>query len=209
VLNVNMNVVHSFYAPGTDRFQWKPVTKSASYRSSIRLDSATLAGWLGLGRREAAEQPGEEEPGEAEQQPGVVAGEEEAPFGVPTRESGRFFRPEERAAQPAGTRWNLTLGHNYAWTRGGTTPRHSLDGSLTFNVPKWSFATSARYDFSNREIVRLSFSIYRDLHCWEARFQYVPGEGLLGKRIPGAGYWFVISIKEIPEIKYERRQTVF
>jgi len=77
-----------------------------------------------------------------------------------------------------------------------------MDGSFSLNVPKWSFSWSARYDVAGKELVRQSFSIYRDLHCWEARLQVVPSG-------PGSGYWFVIAIKEIPEIKYERRQTVF
>jgi len=203
VLNLQMNVVHRFYAPGIDRFQWTPVTESASYRSSLRLDSATVAGWLGLGRRKAGAQPGEEGVSEeAEQQPGAAVGEEEVPFGVPTRETGRFFSSAVERVRESGRRWNLTLGHNYAWTRGGLIPRHSLDGSLTVNVPKWTLTWSARYDVAGKELVRQSFSIYRDLHCWEARLQIVPTG-------PGSGYWFVISIKEIPEIKYERRQTVF
>jgi hypothetical protein len=202
VLNLNINVVHRFYSPDTDEFQWKPVAQSANYRSSLRLDSATLMSWLGLGRRGAAGEPDEEQTVEAGQQPGGAAGEEEIPFGVPTREAGRFFRTDEQAARTGGTRWNLNVGHNYVWTRGGADPRHSLDGGLTVNVPKWTFSWSVRYDFTREELVRQSFSVYRDLHCWEARFQYVPTG-------PGRGYWFVISIKEIPEIKYERRQTLY
>jgi len=206
VLNLQVNMVHSFYAPGTDRLRWKPITRSTSYRSSIRLDSATVAGWFGWGRRDPEEAPGEVgAPGEAEQQlPAAEREEEEPPFGVPTRDTGRFFSPTEDRVRRSGRRWNLTLGHNYTWTRGGLI-RHSLDGSMTVNVPKWTFTWSARYDFEGppgKKLVRQSFSIYRDLHCWEARLQVVPTG-------PGKGYWFVISIKEIPEIKYERRKTVF
>ena len=66
------------------------------------------------------------------------------------------------------------MSHNYSWRRGSSVPTHSVDGSLTINVPKWTLSVSTRYDFARKELVRMSFNIYRDLHCWEARLQVVP-----------------------------------
>jgi hypothetical protein len=200
---------HSFYErdeAGEDQFQRWPILMTASYRSSFRLDSATLRDWLGIGR--GADETPEEELAEEEaaQQPPVEAGEqEEAPFGVPTRDTGRLLSPGIERARQSGTRWNLSLGHYYSWTKGRDIPVHSLDGSLTINMPKWTFTVSARYDFESltgKKLVRQSFNIYRDLHCWEARLQVVTTG-------PGRGYWFVIAIKDIPEIKYEQRKTVY
>jgi hypothetical protein len=194
-----MNAIHRFYSD-SDEFQWTPVTRSVSYRSSWRLDSTLVGSWLGLGARGEPEEEQEvEEADPAETEP-------QQPFGSPTAESAKLIDRREPQS-PAGSRlWSLTLGHDYGWTRGilggEDQIRHSLDGSLNFTLPKWTFTISARYDFARKEMVRQSLNIYRDLHCFEARLQIVPTG-------PGRGYWFVIGIKEIPEIKYERRQTFF
>jgi hypothetical protein len=202
-LSLQMNTQHRFYSE-SDEFQWTPVLRTISYRSSLRLDSATVSSWLGIGRAPSeAPEDAEEDPGD----PAAVApGESDQPFASPSAQEGDFFEREGAPSEGTGRLWNLTLGHDYGWTRGlpGQEPnvRHSLDGSLTFNLPKWNVTWTARYDFEAKEMVRQSFSIYRDLHCFEARLQLVPTG-------PGRGYWFVIGIKDIPEIKYERRQTIF
>jgi hypothetical protein len=175
---------------------------SASYRSSIRLDSATVAGLLG--RRAGSGEEGEETPEGAVpvETPATDVLEEEAPFGVPTRDAGTLRSPTADRPRTGGGSWNLAVSHNYSWRRSSEDPTHSLDGSLTVNIPKWTLSVQSRYDFARRELVRMSFNIYRDLHCWEARLQVVPTG-------PGRGYWFVIAIKDIPEIKYEQRRTVY
>ena len=53
-----------------------------------------------------------------------------------------------------------------------------------------------------RRIVAQSLSLYRDLHCWEARFAWYPN-GF------NKGFYFKINIKEIPQIKFEHRQGGF
>jgi len=199
LLSLQLSMVHSFYAPGTDELGWTPIAQSASYRSSFRLDSSTLGRWLGLGGGRGEEATGAEEQA-AEETTGEP--EEEQPFGVPTAETSRLIRSVLGGARGTGRLWNLSLSHDYGWSRGVDTDRHSVDGSITFNLPKWTITWSARYDFARREMVRQQFTIFRDLHCWEARLQLVPTG-------PGRGYWFVIAIKEIPEIKYERRRTLF
>jgi hypothetical protein len=203
VLNLQLTLAHRFYAPGTERLQWTPVAQTINYRSSLRLNSGAVGGWLDqvLGRSLPAADPttGEQQPGEAE---AAVDPEQDLPFEVPSSQAGSFFRPQTPIRQPGQALWNLSLGHDYGWTRDSPIKRHSLDGTLTFNIPNWTITWSARYDLSRRELVRQSIDVYRDLHCWEARFQIVP-EG------PGRGYWFVINIKEIPEIKYEQRRTQY
>ncbi len=202
VLNLQLRALHSFYEPGTDTFRQKPIMMTASYRSSLRLDNRTVAGWFG--RRARAGEAGEEEPesGEIVEVPETEILEEEAPFGVPTRDAGRLKSPSADRARAGGRSWNLAVSHNYSWRRSSEVPTHSLDGSLTANIPKWTLSVTSRYDFARKELVRMSFNIYRDLHCWEARLQVVPTG-------PGRGYWFVIAIKDIPEIKYEQRRTVY
>ncbi len=201
VLNLQFSTVHSFYAPGTDELQWTPVAVSARYRSSLRLDSATLARWFSRTPAETEAEAEEDVPEEAAGQEQAAAGED-TPYGLPTREASDLTRPGADRARTGGRRWNLTVNHSYQWVKDRPEPTHSLDGSLTVNLPRWTLTTSARYDVTGRELIRHTISIYRDLHCWEARLQVVT-------RGPGRGYWFVIAITDIPEIKYERRRTVF
>ncbi|MDE0462044.1 MAG: hypothetical protein OXH93_06540, partial [Caldilineaceae bacterium] len=47
-----------------------------------------------------------------------------------------------------------------------------------------------------------SLSLYRDLHCWEARFSWYPA-GF------NKGFFFKINIKDIPQIKFEHRRGGF
>jgi hypothetical protein len=53
-----------------------------------------------------------------------------------------------------------------------------------------------------RSLVAQSVSLYRDLHCWEARLSWYP-TGF------NKGYYFKINIKDIPQIKFEHRKGGF
>jgi len=41
-------------------------------------------------------------------------------------------------------------------------------------APRWKIAFSTGYDFENKKISQASVNIYRDLHCWEMRFNWIP-----------------------------------
>ena len=75
----------------------------------------------------------------------------------------------------------------------------SANVSLTKN---WRVAMSTGYDISNHGMSYTSVDIYRDLHCWEMRFNWVP-----------FGYYkswfFQINIKAdaLRDVKYEKKQT--
>ena len=70
---------------------------------------------------------------------------------------------------------------------------------LTHN---WKIAVSTGYDFVNKGISYTSVDIYRDLHCWEMRFNWVP-----------FGYYkswnFIINIKaaSLKDVKYQKQET--
>ena len=75
----------------------------------------------------------------------------------------------------------------------------SANVSLTKN---WRLAMSTGYDISNKGMSYTTVDVYRDLHCWEMRFSWVP-----------FGYYkswfFQINIKAdaLRDIKYEKRQS--
>ena len=73
-----------------------------------------------------------------------------------------------------------------------------MEVQLTKN---WKINYSAHYDIELKRIVNQSFTIYRDLHCWEARLIWRPSG------IAGNSYYLRINVKspQLRDLKYEMR----
>ncbi|WP_292265919.1 putative LPS assembly protein LptD [Butyricimonas sp.] len=79
--------------------------------------------------------------------------------------------------------WNLSLGYNlnYTKTYSSASPKGkgdirqilSINGDLSL-TPKWKISFQSGYDFKANEVTSTSFSITRDLHCWEMVFNCMP-----------------------------------
>jgi len=63
----------------------------------------------------------------------------------------------------------------------------AINGQVNI-TPKWKFTFRTGWDFTNNEVSYTSISLYRDLHCWEMRFNWVP----LG---PRQSWNFSINVK--------------
>ena len=83
------------------------------------------------------------------------------------------------------TPWSLTLSYNlrhssnltYAAFMGIAT--NQVVQTLTINgdvslSPKWKVSFSTGWDFTNHGLSYTSLNVYRDLHCWEMRFNWIP-----------------------------------
>ncbi|MBE8723231.1 putative LPS assembly protein LptD [Sphingobacterium pedocola] len=79
--------------------------------------------------------------------------------------------------------WNLAGSFSFQYSRrfdgverkevGDYTATVNLHGD--FNVtPKWKIQFNSGYDFKQKEVSLTRFSIYRDLHCWDMSFGWVP-----------------------------------
>jgi lipopolysaccharide assembly outer membrane protein LptD (OstA) len=74
--------------------------------------------------------------------------------------------------------WNLDLMWNFSQNQ--SDPRTVIRSSslvigLSFNLTElWKITTSSSYDILNRQISAPQISVYRDLHCWEMNFTWVP-----------------------------------
>lgn len=73
--------------------------------------------------------------------------------------------------------WNFFM--NYNLTYNALTDQEKITQSLTFNgdvslTPKWKVGFTSGYDFVSNELTQTTLNIYRDLHCWEAKFRWVP-----------------------------------
>ena len=49
----------------------------------------------------------------------------------------------------------------------------TVNGDVSFS-PKWKVGFSTGWDFTNHGLSYTSINVYRDLHCWEMRFNWIP-----------------------------------
>jgi hypothetical protein len=73
--------------------------------------------------------------------------------------------------------WSLNIGYNLAWSKAGmlTNVNQNIRVSGDVNVtPKWKVGFDANYDIKQEQFGYTSLNIYRDLHCWELQFNWVP-----------------------------------
>ncbi len=79
--------------------------------------------------------------------------------------------------------WDLGFTYTLAY-KGALDPRtdnvkRDLIQTLGFNgniniTPKWKFSLNSGYDFEQKKLSYTSVNLYRDLHCWEMRFNWIP-----------------------------------
>lgn len=106
--------------------------------------------------------------------------------------------------------WSLNLAYSlrYAIQYDPTTDKNkrttvqTLSFSGDVNItPKWKFAFRSGYDFENNKFSYTSIDIYRDLHCWEMRFGWIPS----GNR---KSWNFTINVKSsiLQDLKLSRKK---
>ena len=83
------------------------------------------------------------------------------------------------------TPWSLTLSYNLRHSTNVTYANYmgiktnqivqtlTVNGDVNFS-PKWKVGFSTGWDFTNHGLSYTSLNIYRDLHCWEMRFNWIP-----------------------------------
>jgi hypothetical protein len=75
--------------------------------------------------------------------------------------------------------WNFSFYYNVNYSRNGLVSSELTTQSLTVNgdlslTKKWKISVTSGYDFTNKKMTLTSINVYRDLHCWEMRFNWVP-----------------------------------
>ena len=83
------------------------------------------------------------------------------------------------------TTWSLSLSYNLRLTNTPTYINYiendfrttvqtlGINGSINLS-PKWKISAQTGWDFETKKITYTSLTIYRDLHCWEMRFNVIP-----------------------------------
>ncbi|MFK5855289.1 MAG: LPS-assembly protein LptD, partial [Bacteroidota bacterium] len=95
--------------------------------------------------------------------------------------------------------WSLSFNYNFTYTNRLTyinfikVPEETIVQTLSFSgqvniTPKWKFTFNSGWDFTQSKLSYTSVNIYRDLHCWEMRFSWIP----LG---PRKSWNFSINVK--------------
>lgn len=75
--------------------------------------------------------------------------------------------------------WSINLSYNLSYSKqltakeANVTQTFRLSGDTNF-TPKWKIGFTSGYDFRRKEISQTNVSVYRDLHCWEMSFSWVP-----------------------------------
>jgi len=82
--------------------------------------------------------------------------------------------------------WSFSINYNFRYSKtyeASTRKRtDQVIQTLSFNgqmniTPKWKISLTTGWDFKAHEISYTSIDIYRDLHCWEMRFGWIPKGG--------------------------------
>ncbi|MFH0920384.1 MAG: putative LPS assembly protein LptD [Fibrobacterota bacterium] len=117
-------------------------------------------------------------------------------------------RPLNEAPQPSPMNpWSLNFDFRYNYSSlynarfrvFESSSSFSLNDNLTFLFSdNWRLSYHSRYDFQQNELVEQGMNLVRDFHCWDATFDWI---------ISGynPGYYFRVAIKEIPDVKFEKR----
>ncbi|GIS47824.1 MAG: hypothetical protein Ct9H90mP20_4940 [Candidatus Neomarinimicrobiota bacterium] len=68
----------------------------------------------------------------------------------------------------------------------------------------WKIQYNARFDFIEQNLVSHTFSIYRDLHCWEMSINWTPNG-----YAPGSYLRINVKSPSLSDLKFEQRGGTF
>ena len=105
--------------------------------------------------------------------------------------------------------WNLTFSYSFNYNANYRFAEDKMDRNYIQNLsvrgdmyltPKWRIGFRTGYDFDNKQMTYTSIDVYRDLHCWEMTFNWIP----MGFR---QSYNFTIRVKSsvLQDLKLRRR----
>jgi lipopolysaccharide assembly outer membrane protein LptD (OstA) len=79
--------------------------------------------------------------------------------------------------------WSFQINYNFHYTKDWVNSQNrrvdQIVQTLNFNgqlniTPKWKIGLTTGYDFIHGQLSYTSIDVYRDLHCWEMRFGWIP-----------------------------------
>ncbi|MFQ5822700.1 MAG: putative LPS assembly protein LptD [bacterium] len=208
-LGISMGMTHSFYDydPETGNRVNKLLFNKKGIFNFLRLTRFQLdARWSLSGRRKSAKQNGG-----GQSSTGKIQGAESLPIEqvdhsqLQNGDEVRDRFQSQSAFSAFDIPWRATVSFSYSVNKFNPT-RPSRNAYIDLSnvevqlTKKWRIGYRFRYDIENSKIADQRISIYRDLHCWEAQFNWNPS-GI------GRGFYFKINIKapHLRQIKIEQR----
>ncbi|TVR40311.1 MAG: LPS-assembly protein LptD [Bacteroidia bacterium] len=105
--------------------------------------------------------------------------------------------------------WNISFSYSFNYNTRYQFAQDRMDRSYMQNLgvrgdvhltPKWRIGFRTGYDFDNNRLTFTSIDVYRDLHCWEMTFNWIP----MGFQ---KSYTFTIRVKSsvLQDLKLTRR----
>lgn len=75
--------------------------------------------------------------------------------------------------------WNLSFAYSFNYSTDEVGQNKNVNNDLTFRgdfnvTPKWKVTFDSGYNFSTKNVALTRLAIYRDLHCWDMNFTWVP-----------------------------------
>jgi lipopolysaccharide assembly outer membrane protein LptD (OstA) len=101
--------------------------------------------------------------------------------------------------------WETTVSLHYTANRynpSNITKTFWLNTTVDATImPNWQISYNTRIDLTQNKVLSAGLTLYRDMHCWEARLVWNP----LGI---GQGYYLRINVKssQLKDVKVERRR---
>jgi len=87
---------------------------------------------------------------------------------------GRDYADRRDMAFSRAMPWTINISHNLRRYRTGRKADQSLRWSFTFNpTPKWHLIYRSSFNFRSRGLQGQSFTLNRDLHCWQANLSLI------------------------------------
>jgi hypothetical protein len=194
-VNMNMNASHSFYeivnGRAVDNFLLTEGRLPQLLRFTSSLSFSLNSNMFIKKEENEKEKTGEEMTDEELYEEGVM-------------NTSMIQQEKERdryAAKNLEMNWNTSYGLEYRYNRSNDSKSIDLRATAGLTLTKnWRVNWTGRFDLAGFDITYQSFSIHRDLHCWEMLFSWQPIYGY---------YQFQINVKtsELKDLKLEKKPT--
>lgn len=103
--------------------------------------------------------------------------------------------------------WNIAASFSFYYSnpgnRSNVTSTLNLHGDLSL-TPKWKIQYNSGYDLKAKKITLTQFNIYRDLHCWDMSFGFIPFGSY-------RSYTFTLRVKSsiLQDLKLSKRNDYY
>jgi len=122
-----------------------------------------------------------------------------------TEEELEYINANPQAYIDFNIPWSLNMNYNVRYAKPAFNDSETITQTLNFTgdvslTENWKIGFTSGYDFQNDDFTYTTVDIYRDLHCWEMRFNWVP----FG---PRQSYLFTLKVKSsvLQDLKLTRR----